>query len=76
MSKINPLAGLIGNYDDSEEEGDDTSMQSVAVIPSGVKAPIKTQPSEAARSGIHRAPISHCRKFLIAMSYILPVKTS
>lgn len=60
MSKINPLAGLIGNYDDSEEEGDDTSMQSVAVIPSGVKAPIKTQPSEAARSGIHRAPISHC----------------
>lgn len=69
MSKLNPLAGLIGNYDDSDEESDD-AISSVTNMGRSIELPPRTNmmanhavqlPEQP--PGIHPAPITHCRKF-------------
>ncbi|KAJ0183528.1 hypothetical protein K1T71_001504 [Dendrolimus kikuchii] len=66
MSKLNPLAGLIGNYGDSDEESDDGipsaggvmrpgEFQTRASLMVGHAPPLPEQPP-----GIHPAPIAHC----------------
>lgn len=73
MSKVNPLAGLIGNYGDSDDESDDGS--NAVPMPPGANsrhlltAPLPGQkyanPSAAPNAPVHPAPIPHCRKYII-----------
>ncbi|CAG5054577.1 unnamed protein product [Parnassius apollo] len=65
MSKTNPLAGLIGNYGDSDEDSDDVLMRSSSTYSVSDK---KTHKITAATgldqtsniAGIHPAPVAHC----------------
>ncbi|KAH9633827.1 hypothetical protein HF086_005461 [Spodoptera exigua] len=68
MSKSNPLAGLIANYGDSDEESDD-GMQAPPLPPEpdtrkSYNAPLAghTYPNTAvnASGAVHPAPIPHC----------------
>lgn len=76
MSKANPLAGLIANYGDSDEDSDDEvrapplppeSDSRKAHMPPlpGQMAPLPGQYSSTtanASAAVHPAPIPHCRK--------------
>lgn len=66
MNNLNPLAGLIGNYGDSDEESDDglANKNGVAYFSdhgmrSGTLAS-RTQSYPHQAPGIHPAPVSHC----------------
>lgn len=67
MSKANPLAGLIGNYGDSDEESEDGMHSATKGFDTSVgRVPSSVMPAVAAMTGtsgtIHPAPIPHCRK--------------
>lgn len=70
MSKANPLAGLIGNYGDSDDESDDGSNASPMapgtnsrhVLTAPLPGQKYTNPTAAANASaaVHPAPIPHC----------------
>ncbi|CAK1585744.1 unnamed protein product [Parnassius mnemosyne] len=65
MSKTNPLAGLIGNYGDSDEDSDDAVMRSSSTHSVSDKkthkVPAATGLDQTSNiAGIHPAPIAHC----------------
>ncbi|CAH0586785.1 unnamed protein product [Chrysodeixis includens] len=70
MSKVNPLAGLIGNYGDSDDESDDGSnglpsppgTNSKHVLTAPLPGQKYANPPAAANASaaVHPAPIPHC----------------
>lgn len=67
MSKPHPLAGLIANYGDSDDDSDDgADPMSYAVTEKDTSKVAAVPGQEITPSnvpGIHPAPIPHCRKF-------------
>lgn len=66
MSKANALAGLIGNYGDSDDESEDgvTNTPRGAVDTGAYRGAI----AGAQVAAIHPAPIPHCRKYCYRFS--------
>ncbi|KAJ8716869.1 hypothetical protein PYW07_003496 [Mythimna separata] len=71
MSKVNPLAGLLANYGDSDEDSDDGGVRAPPLPPGPdtrkvLTAPLPGQmyphavPMENAAGAVHPAPIPHC----------------
>lgn len=63
---MNPLASLIGNYGDSDEESDsETGTQRAAVgrVREVAVVGMQTHEFAAQSASIHPAPIAHCRKY-------------
>lgn len=75
MSKMNPLAGLIANYGDSEDESEDDTRVGSGGIENNINH-IGNVPAGHGygnvAAAIHPAPIPHCREyyFLFVVVYV------
>lgn len=85
MSKANPLAGLLANYGDSDEESDDGARNPPLPPGADYRKGLPEQLPEQyyqyasakgdASGAVHPAPIPHCRKLLLVshfVTYIYP----
>lgn len=71
MSKSNALAGLIGNYGDSDDESEDGVVNTPrgvgntprGVVDSGAYRGAMHPSAGAQAAAIHPAPIPHCREY-------------
>lgn len=70
MSKSNALAGLIGNYGDSDDESEDGAMHTARMAVDASTYRGAMPPTAGAQvtathalAAIHPAPIPHCRKY-------------